>query len=507
MRTKVVLISLFLLITLAPATYSQGQARGRVVIGQDTDPRSLNPLEDNVDPAMNIYYHIFDPLVFRDQSLKVAAGLAVSWKNIDKFTWEFKLRQGVKFHSGEDFTADDVKFTLDWITQPEQSGAGWSYYMTPFYKESQIVDPYTIRIVTKVPDPLFISRMTIYHILPKDTFQRAGAERFRLNPVGTGPYKFVEWVKDDHVTVEANPSYWRGAPSIKTVVFRPIPDPATRVAGLQTGELDLVVNIPPERVAEITRSSNLRAEKIPAIRIFFFAFNTRVPPFNNVKLRQAINYAVNKRAIVSSVMQGNAVQRAAVASPGIDGYIRDLAPYSYDPARAKRLMAEAGFPNGFEFTLSAPRGRYLKDAEIAEAIAGQLAAVGIKANLWIRPWTTFWERYLSPAKKEFGEGAFMAGFGNPAMDGALTYFSLHRCGSPNGYYCSQKVDALLEQAGDIVGQPEQRTKVLQQIERTLYDEAAWIFLFNPLNTYGVNNRLVWKAQSDEQIRMIWATLK
>ena len=507
MKARTAVIALLLLLTVASAGFGQQAARGRVVIAQGVDPRSMNPLEDNVGPASNVYYHIFDALVHRGQDMRPTPALAVSWKNIDPLTWEFKLRQGVKFHNGEDFTADDVKFTLDWITQPEQSGAGWSYYITPFYKDAQIIDQYTVRIITKEPDPLFDSRMIIYHILPKDTFQRMGATQFRLTPVGTGPYKFVEWVKDDHITVEANPSYWGGAPTIKTVVFRPIPDPATRVAGLQTGEFDVITNVPPERVPEITRSSNLRVETAPSIRIFFFAFNTRVPPFNDMRLRRAANYAVNKRAIINGVMLGYAIQRSATTSPGIAGHIRDLAPYPYDPARAKKLMAEAGFPNGFEFALSAPRGRYVKDAEIAEAVAGQLAAVGIRANLWIRPWTTFWERYLSPAKKEFGDGAFMAGFGNTSLDSALTYSSLHRCGSPNGYYCSPKVDALLEEAGRIVGNSAKRTQVLQQIERIVYDEAAWLFLFNPVDTYGVSNRLVWKASPDESIRMNWASLK
>ena len=344
-------------------------------------------------------------------------------------------------------------------------------------------------------------------MLPKDTFAKVGAGSFRLNPVGTGPYRFVEWVKDDHVTVEANPAYWGGAPSIKTVVFKIIPDPATRIAALQTGEVDLVYDVPPERAAELRRDSKVRIEAIPGLRILFFAFNTRKPPFDNVRVRQAVNYAVDKRAIINRVLLGYGVQRAATTSPPIAGYVPDLKPYPYDPEKAKELLREAGFPNGFEFTLAAPRGRYLKDAEIAEAVAGQLAKVGITANLFIRPWPTFWERYLSPAKKELGDGAFLAGFGNPALDADLTYDVLHRCDSYNGYYCNPHVDRLIASEQRLVTDQASRVKILQQIERQLYNEAAWIFIGNYLNVYAVNARLVWKPSSDESIRLNRASLK
>jgi peptide/nickel transport system substrate-binding protein len=510
-RTKLVVLAVAVVLLALP-TYgrvaSSAVPSGKVVVALAVDARSMNPIEDNVGPVQNIYYAIFDSLVYIGADMKVQPGLAVSWKNIDANTWEFKLRQGVKFHNGEDFTAEDVKFTFDWMTSPEQAQtAAWAYYVKDVYGSSEVLDNHTIRFVMKKLDPLFLNRLTIYHMLPKDTFTRVGAPNFRLNPVGTGPFRFVEWVKDDHVSVEANPAYWGGAPNIKTVVFKIVPDPATRIAALQTGEVDLVYDVPPERAAELRRDARVRIEAVPGLRIIFFAFNTRKPPLDDVRVRQALNYAVDKRGVITRILLGYGVQRAATTSPSIAGYVPDLKPYPYDPEKAKQLLREAGHPNGFEFTLAAPRGRYLKDAEIAEAVAGQLARVGVTANLFIRPWPTFWERYLSPAKKELGDGAFFAGFGNPALDADLTYDVLHRCGSYNGYYCSPQVDRLIAQEQRIVTNPAARIKVLQQIERKLYDDAAWLFLGNYLNVYAMNARLVWKPMPDESIRLNRAVLR
>jgi peptide/nickel transport system substrate-binding protein len=482
--------------------------KGKVVVAVGVDPRSMNPLEDNVGHAMIVYHQFFDALFYRDQDLKLQPALGLSWKTLDDLTWEITLRQGVRFHNGEEFTADDVKFTFDWLTAPEQEGIGWAIYADPLVEKTEVVDDYTVRITTKEPAPLLISNLTDWHILPKDTFEEMGADAFRMNPVGTGPYTFVEWEKDDHLSGEAFEGYWGGVPSIKTVVFRPIPDAATRVAGLQTGELDLILNLSPERVPEINSDPNLQVKGVPGIRILFVAFNTREPPFDDVRLRQAVNYAVDKQAIIASVLGGRGYQRAATSSPPIAGYIEDLQPYPYDPEKAKELMAEAGYPDGFEFVFGAPRGRYQKDAEIAEAIAGQLAEVGITADLWIQEWSTFWERYLSPAKEKFGEGAFMAGFGNPALDGDQTWNFLNRCDSAGGYYCNEEVDKLILEERSLVTDTDHRLAVLQQIERKLYDDAAWLFLFNYEELYGMNKRLVWEPSSDDNgLRLFFASLK
>src|SRR5881392_2685676 len=389
-RPTVVALALTLLVPLGAAA----APAGKVIIAQGVDPTTLDMMNQSETPASNLGRHIFDSLYERDPSLKVVPALATEMpKLVAPATWEVKLRKGVTFHNGEDFNAESAKFSLERLAGGQGKLRGATFFAP--IDRVEIVDPSTIRVHTKKPWPTFTVVMTFVQggMYPPKAYKDKDTTFISRNPIGTGPFKFVRWSKDEEIVLEANTTYWRGAPRIKTVVFKPIPDDAVRVAALQNGEIDLAVNIPPHLARIIDKHPKLFLSTAPSIRTIQLMYYTHqmdaqhkpVGPYNGAtadkRVRQAIAYAIDADEIIKGVLDGRGIRVATMLPSMHFGYDPGLKPIKQDLEKAKRLLMEAGYANGVEVTLNGPQGRYVRDKEVAEAVAGQLTKAGIRTTL------------------------------------------------------------------------------------------------------------------------------
>src|SRR6058998_209002 len=363
LRQTLVALALTLLVPLGASAAPAGQ----VVIAQGVDPTTLDMMNQSETPASNLGRHIFDMLYERDPGLKVVPSLATEMpKLVAPTTWEVKLRKGVKFHNGEDFNAESAKFSIERVKDPKLRA---SSNFRPI-ESVEVVDPYTIRVHTAKPWPTFLTVMTFAQaaMYPPKAYAGKQPADISRQPIGTGPYTFVRWAKDEEVVLEANTAWWRGAPRVKTVVFRPIPDDAVRVAALQNGEIDVAVNIPPHLANPIANHSRLFLTTAPSIRTIQLMFQTHnfdekthqvtgvyEGPTKDKRVRQAIQYALDVDEIIKGVLDGKAMRMATMLTPMHFGFDPALKPIKQDVAKVKKLLTEAGYPNGLELTLNGPR--------------------------------------------------------------------------------------------------------------------------------------------------------
>ena len=510
------LLALFLCLGLSLPGDAAAAPAGKVVIAQGVDPTTLDMMNQQEQPASNVGAQIFDMLLERDQSLKLVPGLAADMpKLVAPTTWEIKLRKGVKFHNGEDFNADSVKFSLERLANPENKLRGSSSF-APIAKVD-IVDPYTVRVHTKKPWAVFLSHMALRQasMYPPKAYADKDPTYITRNPIGTGPYKFVRWSKDEEIVLEAFPGYWRGAPKIKTIVFRPIPDDAVRVAALQNGEIDIAVNIPPHLGPIIEKHTKVTLSTAPSIRTIQLMIYTHqmdaqhkpTGPYNgpttDKRVRHALGLAVDADEIIKGVLDGKAVRTATMLTPLHFGFDPALKPVKTDVAKAKKLLAEAGFPNGLEITLNAPQGRYVRDKEVAEAVAGQWTKAGIKTTL-----RTFeFVNYLNTMVYVHKAGpVWLIGWGHPTMDAEAIYLPLFK--SPNIFvnWHNDDFNGMVEQAQTIMDD-KKRTEQYHRINKLWIEESPAIPLYQQIDLYGVSRRLNWKARSDELLRAYDMSLK
>ena len=317
---------------------------GEVKIGLAAEPNTFDPHLTVGRNTQIFIVNVYDGLTARDAQGNLVPALAESWKRLNPTTWQFALRKGVKFHNGDEFNADSVKFTLDRAINPETKATIGSEVGT--IASTEIVNPFTVNVITKAPDFLLPVRLgELYGLMlsPKHT-NAMGKEAIATKPNGTGPFKLVSWSKNDQLVLEAYDGYWRGAPKVKKITVRPILEDAARIAALQTGEVDLIGPIPHARIEELKRNDKLVIKTIAAPRIFHVTIDVRKPPFDNVKVRQALNYAVDVNAILKSLYFGHGTRLATVVDKGALGYDPSVQPYPYDPAKARALLAEAGYP-------------------------------------------------------------------------------------------------------------------------------------------------------------------
>src|SRR6266481_6676305 len=290
-----------------------------VTVAQGIDAEFLDVQMTNNIVTLIINTSIYDTLLTRDKQLQLVPNLALSYKLVSEKIWEVKLRQGVKFHNGEPFDANAVKFSFERINRSDFKSPQKGWFAT--IEAVEIVDPYTVRFHNKVPDPAMPARMTLmYQLAPKYVAQ-VGDAQANLKPVGTGPFKFVEWTKNDRIVVEANDAHWTGKPAVRRATWRPIPELGARIAALQTGQADLIVNVPPDQIAALSPNKNIRIEKTPSCRIVSFAIaQIKGGALGDKRVRQALNHAVDMQAILDAVLLGNGKRINSSMPPNVWGY-------------------------------------------------------------------------------------------------------------------------------------------------------------------------------------------
>jgi peptide/nickel transport system substrate-binding protein len=489
---------------------------GKVVIAQGVDPSSLDMMNQAETPASNVGAQMFDTLYERDLSFKIVPALAAEMpKLIAPNTWEVKLRKGVKFHNGEEFNADSVKFSLERVSNPANKLRGSSSLLP--IERVEIVDASTVKVHTKKPWPIFTTALTFRSaaMYPPKAYADKETAFISKNPIGTGPYKFVRWSKDEEIVVEAVPDHWRGAPKIKTVVFRPIPDDAVRVAALQNGEIDVAVNIPPHLAAVIDKHPKLFLSTAPSIRTIQIMFYTHQMdaqhkvqgpypgPTTDKRVRQAIAYAIDADDIVKNVLDGKGVRIATLLTSMHFGFDPSLKPIKQDLGKTKKLLAEAGFPNGVELVLNGPQGRYVRDKEVAEAVAGQLNKAGIRTTL-----RTFeFVNYLNNMVYVHKAGPmWLIGWGTPTIDAETVYQPLFRSGNIFANWHNEDFNRMLDEAQTIMDEGKRRDQYLR-INKLWVEETPAVPLYQQIDLYGANKRVSWKARSDELLKAFDMSLK
>jgi peptide/nickel transport system substrate-binding protein len=470
-----------------------GAPEDTVVIAQGVDPTTMDPHYRYDSPAFNITMNIFENLLIRSADLKIEPLLATSYRLINDTTWEFTLRKGVKFHNGEDFNAASVKFSLERLADPrnklQQTGL-------QIIEHVDILDDYKVRIITKKPYPYLDAQLTLLGaMVPPKFVQEKGITYIATHPVGTGPYKLVRWLKDDQLELEANPDYWRGVPRIKKAIFRPIPEDTSRVAGLQTQELDIIVNVPPHLASLISWKGRSAVSKVPSARTIFLVLdNTKGGPMADARVRRAIAQAVDLDKILKNILEGNGIKLALPLTKNHLGYDPAITPYPFSPDQAKKLLADAGYGQGFDLVLNTPSGRYLKDKEVVEVVAGDLRKVGINASVKVHEWgsymTQMYGRKLGPA--------YLLGWGGATFDADGTLFPVFRTGQVLSYFSNPTLDSLIDQ-GRVTMDKKKRQQIYADASRLMKEEAPCAFAYQQMDIYGISERLNWKPRPDERL--------
>ena len=465
-----------------------------VTIAQGTGPASMDPLLDSTLAMQAIYQTIYEGLTATDGRGKVLPLLAESWSSINDTTTQFKLRKGIKFSNGEPFDAATVEFTVKRMQDPKVNSTKLSILSDVVRVDT--IDPYTINIITKALSPfLLVNLSQLYLVPPKYTAEKTADAA--LNPIGTGPYKQTEYVRDERVVVEARADYWGTKPKVQKIIWRTIPEASTRIAALQAGDVDMISNVPADSIQTL-KSAGLNIASSGAGLGMILHLNTLTKgPLQDVRVRQALNYAVDKESIVKNVLLGyGKVLDGQLPTADTFGHNPNLKAFPYDPAKAKQLLADAGYPNGIDLQFAASSGRYLKDKETAEAIVSEMGTAGIRAKLTLQEAGAF----FSKARSGNCCDMFMIGwFSSPQFDAdkVLPWFAAT---SPYSYYRNPDYDKLLNDAKATTDQAK-RQILYNQATQIMYDQAAGVFLFEEDVIYAVGKNLKnWKPRPDDIIR-------
>src|SRR5258705_5358651 len=466
-----------------------------ITIAQGIDAEFLDVQMTNNIVTLIINTSIYDTLLTRDKQLQLAPALATSHKLVSEKVWEVKLRQGLTFHNGEPFDATAVKFSFERINRADFKSPQKGWFST--IQSVEIVDPYTVRFHTKVADPAMPARMTLmYQLAPKYVAQ-VGDGQANLKPVGTGPFKFVEWTKNDRIVVEANDAHWSGKPAVRRATWRPIPELGARIAALQTGQADLIVNVPPDQLPTLAATKAVRVEKIPSCRIIYFGIaQIKGGALADRRVRQAINHAVDVQGILDAVLLGNGKRINSSMPPNVWGYDPSIPLYDYNPQKAKELLAAAGQTN-LSLTLQAPNGRWAMDKDIAQAVAGQLTENGIKTNVKV---VGEWGAYVRTILDHKTEDTCMSGWCLPSLEPAHCVTPNLFTGEPVSQYSNPDVDKLILAARAEMN-ADKRKQLYSQLLRLIRADAPYIFGYHQMDIYGVNARLKWTPRGDESLRL------
>ena len=483
--TLISVIGLLLLTSIATAATPPNV----LVVGQIAEPKSLDPQAVTAVNDFRILMNVYDGLVqYKSGTLQVQPALAESWKiSDDGLVYTFTLRSGVKFHDGSNFDAEAVKFNFDRMLDEAHPYHNTGPFPLSFFfsavKDVKAVDTLTVQFTLDAPFAPFLSNLAYPTglIVSPEAVMKHGKD-FGRNPVGSGPFKFAKWESNSHVIVERNEEYWGGAPALEAVVFRPITDANTRVAEMLSGGIDMMVEVPPDNLQEMTKDASFQIHEQAGPHLWFLILNAKEGPFKDKRVRQAINYAINKEAIVDNILQGTAIVAAGPTPPAFAwAYNNNMVPYPYSPEKAKALIKEAGFENT-ELTFYVTEGGsgMLDPVAMGTSIQADLAKVGLKVKIETYEWNTFLGK-VNPGLEGKADMAEMAWMTNDPD--TLPFLALRTAAWPDkggfnsGYYSNPEVDDLLEKARTSTDQNE-RAELYKKMQTIVYDDAPWAFIAN-----------------------------
>ena len=474
---------------LASAGPAEAQKRGgTLTIVRPTDPVSLEPNLETTAPGAWVYFNMLEGLLTLDTTMQVQPSLAISYEVMSPTRVRFKLRPGVKFHDGTPMNAAAVKFTYDRALKGNPP-ARWAS-LAGSLSGAEVVDDLTVDIVTKEPYGPVLRTLAMYcmGIVSPTAVGKLGAD-FSRAPVGTGPFKFVEWKTNTHVIIERFPDYWGDKALLDRVIFKVVPEEGARMIALQTGDADMVLFPSPAQLPALRRDPKFTVHETTGIRVVFAGLHAGLPPLDDVRVRQALLHAVDRKAILDNIMEGSAGPAMGVLAPGVFGY-KDMQldkAYPFDRAKAKALLAQAGWtpgPDGImqkggqKLSLSwlTARGRYPKDGEITEAIQAMFKEVGVEAKVQVLEWAAVFQQVRG---NTLNHHMFTLGWVTSNADADYSLYALFHSKQtpPTGWntsrYANARIDTLVEQARRSLNQSE-REKLYFEVQDILAKEMVWI---------------------------------
>jgi peptide/nickel transport system substrate-binding protein len=489
-----------------------------LVIGLSTPVTSLDPHFHNLTPNNSLGRHVFETLIKQDESQRLLPGLAESWKPLNDLEWEIKLRKGVKFHDGQNFTADDVIATFKRVPNVPNSPASFAFFVRPIV-EIKAVDPLTIRLKTDKPHPLLPNDLGAVMILPKSIAETAKTEDFNSGKamVGTGPFQLVEYASGDRVVLKRYDAYYGQKPAWTTVRFKMIPSAPARVAALLAGDVQMIEGVPTADIPKLSKDNRVTVSSAVSNRIIYLHLDSGrdknspfvtttdgkpmdANPLRDARVRRAISKMIDRDAIVSRIMEGQAVAAGQLLPEQFFGTSKTLKPEKYDPEGAKKLLTEAGYPNGFGLTLHAPNNRYINDAAVAQAVAQFLSRNGIPTKLETMPSNVFFSR---GSKLEFS--FLLAGWGSetgetssPLRALLATFDQKAGLGTANrGRFSDPGVDALLTQALTTIDDTKRGIMLARASEKAVGEMMGLVPLHYEVSTWATRKDLAYKPRADQ----------
>ncbi len=474
---------------------AEGQSGGDLVFSVPSDAVSLDPAGSNDMPSSNVQNNIYETLVYHNEDLELLPLLAESFEAIDDVTWEFKLREGVKFHDGSDFNAEVVKANIERILDPDLASP--RSFLFTMVEEIKVVNEYTVQFITEYPfSPLpshlahnGAAMLSLPAIEADYAGVEAGKDPFAVtneNPVGTGPFKFDSWTPGEKIVIVNNEDYWGDPAHLDSITFSVVPEDLTRVGQLSTGDAHIMANLAPSDMARVDGTNGTNVYRENSVTLAYIGFNAQKEPFDNVKVRQAISMAINKDVILDGVMDGVGIPAKGPLAPGVFGYSENVDPLEFDVEKAKQLLAEAGYPDGFSTTIWTNDNRQRMDT--AEVVQAQLKEIGVEVEIEVLEWGAYLEQTAN------GEhDMFILGWVIVTLDADYGTYPLFH--SSNQGQAGNRTFTEVERLDEVLdaarreADPDTRIALYEEAQEILVEEATMVYTHFTENVLGVRDEV------------------
>ncbi|MCG8708061.1 ABC transporter substrate-binding protein [Brenneria sp. 4F2] len=463
-------------------------AKETLTIDLPGDAATLDPhLQWNTD-SYSVYRNLFDNLLTRDAEGKIVPQIASAWTYVNDTTIDFTIREDVSFQDGSKLSAADVVYSIKRITNPALKSPQLSQFDQ--IHRAEVTAPNRVRITTKSPYPALLAQLVKLSIVPQAYVEKVGDQQFNQHPLGSGPYRLVNWQKGVQIELQANAHYWRVTPPFRRVVFRAVPDVATRIADLQTGKADLIRDLPPDQTAAVSSNAGTQVLSAPTERIGYLFINAEAGPTRDVRVRQAIAYAIDRQALIEALLEGYGAPVNVLGAPPVFGYTDQVAGYAFDPDKARELVNAAGAKGATITFLTSP----IYSRAMVEAIQQMINDVGLNVEIQSSDQPTFLKRRQGEAANA---GSLALGAWSCAcQDADGVIFPLFRSGSLWAKYHNADFDALVDSARSILD-VQQRLEKYRQAYQILRDDVPGLGLYQSYAVYGASKHLDWQPSANE----------